>query len=203
MNNLKEITVGYWSTKGLGSVCRQMVVYAGVPLKAKMYKLEATLIDGVTNYDGSSWHDINKIELKKTNSLINLPYIELLDSKGDSLVISQSNACLMHLARKFNMFGQNEIEVSQCEQLLFETGDLRNIITSFAYTHFPNKDKEHQSAKDVFNRTFDNNNTGKKKGGKKGKKRGRNAKPSRERSREAKKKKLEGAGGGETEAAAR
>ena len=161
MNNLKEITVGYWSTKGLGSVCRQMVVYAGVPLKAKIYKLEATLIDGATNYDGSSWHDIDKIELKKTNSLINLPYIELLDSKGDSLVISQSNACLMHLARKFNMFGQNEIEVSQCEQLLFETGDLRNIITSFAYTHFPNKDKEHQSAKDVFNRTFDNNNTGK------------------------------------------
>ena len=161
MINSNEITIGYWSTKGLGSVCRQIVIYAEVPLKTKNYKLEVIISDGVTSYNGGSWHNINKIKLKKTNSLINLPYIELLDSKGDALVISQSNACLMYLARKFNMFGQNEIEVSQCEQLLFETGDLRNIITTFAYTQFPNKDKEHQAAKDVFNRTFDNNNNGK------------------------------------------
>ena len=40
-----EITVGYWSTKGLGSVCRQMVIYADIPLKAKIYKLEAILAD--------------------------------------------------------------------------------------------------------------------------------------------------------------
>mgnify|MGYP000636662880 CR=1 FL=1 len=33
----------------------------------------------------------------------------------------------MYLAREFNMLGQNEIELSQCEQLLFETVDLRNI----------------------------------------------------------------------------
>jgi len=156
-----EITVGYWSTKGLGSVCRQMVIYADIPLKAKIYKLEAILNNGVTIYDGSSWHEENKTELKKSNSLINLPYIELLDLNGDNFIISQSNACLMYLAREFNMLGQNEIEVSQCEQLLFETVDLRNIITSFAYTHYENTNKENQAAKDVLNRAFDNNNSGK------------------------------------------
>lgn len=161
MIELKEITVGYWSTKGLGSVCRQMVIYAEVPLKAKNYKLEALLNKGETTYNGSSWHEVNKIELKKSNSLINLPYIEVLDLNEDRLILSQSNSCILYLARKFNMLGQNEIEVSQCEQLLFETSDLRNLITSFAYTHFEDKEKEQQAAKDVFNRAFDNNNAGK------------------------------------------
>ena len=39
MNDLGSITVGYWSTKGLGSVCRQIVLYSGNKLKAKNYKL--------------------------------------------------------------------------------------------------------------------------------------------------------------------
>ena len=85
----------------------------------------------------------------------------MLNSNGDKLILSQSNSCILYLARKFNMLGQNEIEVSQCEQLLFETSDLRNVITSFAYTHFEDKEKEQQAAKDVFSRTFDNNNAGK------------------------------------------
>ena len=161
MNNSNEITVGYWSTKGLGSVIRQMVIYAEVPLRAKIYKLEANVINGSTNYESGSWTNINKIELKKSNSLINLPYIEFQNSENEKLLISQSNACLMYLGRKFNMFGQNEKEVSQCEQLLFETVDLRSIITSFAYSHFSNKDNEEQAAKEVFNRTFDNGNAGK------------------------------------------
>ena len=29
MNTSNPITIGYWSTKGLGSVCRQVVIYAG------------------------------------------------------------------------------------------------------------------------------------------------------------------------------
>ena len=81
MIDLKEITVGYWSTKGLGSVCRQMVIYAEVPLKAKNYKLEALLSKGEATYNGSSWHEADKIELKKNNSLINLPYIEVIRLK--------------------------------------------------------------------------------------------------------------------------
>ncbi len=52
------------------------------------------------------------------------------------------------------MFGKNEVDVSQCEQLLLETNDLRNVITSFAYTHFKNKDLENEAAKDVFTELF-------------------------------------------------
>ena len=76
--------------------------------------------------------------------------MRLLDSNENKVILSQSNSCILYLARKFNMLGQNEIEVSQCEQLLFETSDLRNVITSFAYTHFGDKEKEHASRKRCF-----------------------------------------------------
>ena len=90
-----------------------------------------------------------------------MPYIELINSQGDDILISQSNACLSFLGRKFGMFGKNEDEVSKCEQLLLETNDLRSVITSFAYTHFKNTDLEIEAAKEVFIRAFQKNNTGK------------------------------------------
>jgi len=160
MNNSSLITVGYWSTKGLGSVCRMVVLYSGNPLKAKNYKLQPVVKNNLINYDGSEWHNNDKINLKKRNSLINLPYIELIDTSGNNLLITQSNACLSFLGRKFDMFGKNEIEESQCEQLLLETHDLRNLITSFAYTNFKNKDLENNAAKEVFEKAFQNKNAG-------------------------------------------
>ena len=161
MQKSNIITVGYWSTKGLGSVCRMVVLYSGYSLKAKNYRLLPIMKDDSLTYDGSEWHEEDKINLKKRNSLINLPYIELTNSDGTELLIAQSNACLSFLGRKFNMFGKNEVDVSKCEQLLLETNDLRNVITSFAYTHFKNKDLENEAAKDVFTRAFQNNNVGK------------------------------------------
>ena len=161
MENPNIITVGYWSTKGLGAVCRMVVLYAEYSLKAKNYKLQPVIKDDDLTYDGSEWHESDKIDLKTRNSLINLPYMELINSSGDKLLISQSNACLSFLGRKFNMFGKNEVEVSKCEQLLLETNDLRSIISSFAYTHFKNKDLENKAAKEVFTKVFQNNNFGK------------------------------------------
>ena len=161
MEKSNIITIGYWSTKGLGAVCRMVVLYAGYSLKAKNYKLQPVIKDDNLTYDGSEWHESDKIDLKTRNSLINLPYMELISSSGDKLLISQSNACLSFLGRKFNMFGKNEVEVSKCEQLLLETNDLRSIISSFAYTHFKNKDLENEVAKDVFTKVFQKNNFGK------------------------------------------
>ena len=50
------ITVGYWSTKGLGAVCRMVVLYSGNTLKAKNYKLQPIIKDNNLTYDGSEWH---------------------------------------------------------------------------------------------------------------------------------------------------
>jgi len=161
MNTSNPITIGYWSTKGLGSVCRQVVIYAGEKLISKNYKLQPIIENDNISFDGSEWTKKDKIELKKRNSLINLPYMEIIDDEGRKHLISQSNACLLYLGRKFKMLGSNEVEQTRCEQLLLETNDLRGIITSFAYAHFKNKELEKEAAKEVYEKAFQKNDAGK------------------------------------------
>ena len=161
MNASNPITIGYWSTKGLGSVCRQVVIYAGEKLISKNYKLQPIIENDNISFDGSDWTNKDKIELKKRNSLINLPYMEIIDDEGQKHLICQSNACLLYLGRKFKMLGSNEVEQTRCEQLLLETNDLRGIITSFAYTHFKNKELEKEAAKEVYEKAFQKNDAGK------------------------------------------
>ena len=158
--NIKNITLGYWSTKGLGSASRQMIIYAGLPLIAKIYKVLPKEENNQIIYEGSSWHDNDKIDLKKKNSLINLPYLKYLKDDKE-FIISHSNTCLTFLGKEFGMFGETQEEELECEQLLQETVDLRSIVTRFAYTHFNSKDEELLAAKEVYNTAFENSNSGK------------------------------------------
>ena len=158
--NLKKIILGYWSTKGLGSASRQMIIYAGVPLIAKIYKVLPKEENNQIIYEGSSWHDNDKIDLKKKNSLINLPYLKYFKDDKE-FIISHSNTCLTFLGKEFGMFGETQEEELECEQLLQETVDLRSIVTRFAYTHFNSKDEELLAAKEVYNTAFENSNSGK------------------------------------------
>ena len=157
---MKKIILGYWSTKGLGSASRQMIIYAGVPLIAKIYKVLPKEENNQIIYEGSSWHDNDKIDLKKKNSLINLPYLKYLKDDKE-FIISHSNTCLTFLGKEFGMFGETQEEEIECEQLLQETVDLRSIVTRFAYTHFNSKDEELLAAKEVYNTAFENSNSGK------------------------------------------
>ena len=158
--SIEKITLGYWSTKGLGSTSRQMIIYAGVPLIAKIYRLIPKLENNSLTYDGSEWHEKDKIILKKKNSLINLPYLQLNEA-GKEKIIAQSITCLTYLGKKFNMFGENSKEELDCNQFLQETVDLRNIVTRFAYTHFENENDELNEASIVFNQVFEHSNAGK------------------------------------------
>ena len=155
-----KIILGYWSTKGLGSASRQMIIYAGIPLVAKIYKVLPKEENGEINYEGSSWHDNDKIELKKKNSLINLPYLQFFKD-DEEYVISHSNTCLTFLGKEVGMFGQTSKEQIACEQLLQESVDLRSVLTKFAYTHFQSEEDELQAAKEVFTSAFENSNSGK------------------------------------------
>ncbi len=157
---MEKITLGYWSTKGLGSASRQMIIYAGVPLIAKIYKVLPKEDNNEIIYEGSSWHDNDKIDLKKKNSLINLPYLKYFKDDKE-FIISHSNTCLTFLGKEFDMFGETQEEELECEQLLQETVDLRSIVTRFAYTHFNSKDEELLAAKEVYNTAFENSNSGK------------------------------------------
>ena len=159
-SKINKVTLGYWSTKGLGAASRQMIIYAGIPLVAKIYKVLPKEENGEVIYEGSSWHDNDKIELKKKNSLINLPYLQFLKD-DEEYVISHSNTCLTFLGKEFGMFGQTSKEQIECEQLLQESVDLRSVVTKFAYTHFLNKEEELFAAKEVFISAFEKSNSGK------------------------------------------
>ena len=137
-----------------------MIIYAGVPLIAKIYKVLPKEENNQIIYEGSSWHDNDKIDLKKKNSLINLPYLKYFKDDKE-FIISHSNTCLTFLGKEFGMFGETQEEEIECEQLLQETVDLRSIVTRFAYTHFNSKDEELLAAKEVYNTAFENSNSGK------------------------------------------
>ena len=149
MENNKEITVGYWSTKALGSTLRMITIYAGRPLKAKIYKLRVLIKNNEIQFDGSDWHNKDKILLKKRNSLINLPYIEMYNENNTKVLISQSLTCLSFLGRQLNMFGKDTLEETYCDQLINEVGDLRGLLGKFCYTTFTESKDEFIGAKDV------------------------------------------------------
>merc|ERR1712137_756018 len=79
-------------------------------------------------WDVSSWFS-KKPALKERNALMNLPYV--ID--GDN-VITQSNACLMYLGRKFNLVGKNDSDLAKVEQTLCEVFDLRNNCVKLFYS---------------------------------------------------------------------
>ena len=137
-----------------------MIIYAGVPLIAKIYKVLPKEENNQIIYEGSSWHDNDKIDLKKKNSLINLPYLKYFKDDKE-FIISHSNTCLTFLGKELGMFGETQEEELECEQLLQETVDLRSIVTRFAYTHFNSKDEELLAAKEVYKTAFENSNSGK------------------------------------------
>eukprot|EP01041_Mallomonas_annulata_P013015 gene13015-27463_t len=127
MSNLASgfISVGYWSIRGLAAPLRMLVLYAGLPLDVINYDVKLKEEGG---YDASEWFSV-KPALKERNPLINLPFV--ID--GD-IIISQSNACLSYLGKKCGAWGQTEASSFECDQLLCELMDLRNKMTSFAYS---------------------------------------------------------------------
>lgn len=137
------LTVGYWSIRGLGAPLRMMCSYADVKYIAQNHDCTPKEDGG---FDLKPWFD-DKVALKERNPLMNLPYI--LDGEA---VVCQTNACFAYLGRKFGLLGSNEMETSQCEQLLCEVYDLRGSMVGFAYS--ANKDKD--VAKEAAQKVADN-----------------------------------------------
>jgi len=148
--NNSEITVAYWSTKGLGAPLRQMVLYSGVPLKCIFYKTTAVQTKDGFSVEGSHWHLEAKPALQKINPLINLPYVEIQDA-DEKTIVAQSIACMTLLARELDMQGSDSNENSQCEQLLCEIMDVRNKMVEFAYAEHEN---QQQAAAALFDATM-------------------------------------------------
>merc|ERR1712195_307247 len=78
-------------------------------------------------WDKSSWFDV-KPQFKEQNGMINLPYV--IDN---GFVVTQTNAVLMYLGRKFGLIGSTAQQTSIVEQVLCQAMDLRNDTVGTAY----------------------------------------------------------------------
>ena len=119
--------IGYWSIRGLGAPLTMMMCAAKVPFSLFLYD--------IVEKEGGGWNSdyfaAKPDYMKEYDApLWNLPFCVDRENKE---VICQTNAVFGYLARTCGMFGDDRKTTSQCEQLLCEIYDLRNIMVGFAY----------------------------------------------------------------------
>lgn len=125
-----NITLGYWGIRGLAQPIRFLLVCAGIPFSEVRLGVlqDGTLLD--KDEEGIDW---NKHRSTLEMPFPNLPY--LIDISEDSPVsLSQSNAILRYLARRFNFYGDSETDRIEIDLLQDEAYDFRNEIIGTAYT---------------------------------------------------------------------
>lgn len=125
-----EITLGYWGIRGLAQPIRFLLVVANVPFSEVRLGVlqDGTLLD--ENKEGDDWGSVRStLEMPFPN----LPY--LIDNSAASPIrLSQSNAILRYLARRFDFYGDSEADHLEIDVLQEEAYDFRNEIIATAYT---------------------------------------------------------------------
>lgn len=125
-----NITLGYWGIRGLAQPIRFLLVLADVPFSEVRLGVlpDGTLLE--KDEEGGDWSS-----LRSTLDMPfpNLPY--LIDTDRDFPVsLSQSNAILRYLARRFDFYGDSETDRIEIDLLQDEAYDFRNEIVDTAYT---------------------------------------------------------------------
>ena len=135
-----ELELGYWAIRGLAQPIRVLLAYVEVPFSEVRLGIDQ---DGTVIEDESAdWvsHQ-STLELPFPN----LPY--LIDASGRAQVrLTQSNAIMRYLARRFDLYGDTPSEQGAIDVLQDEAYDFRNRIVKAAYT----LGAEYQAAYDEF-----------------------------------------------------
>jgi glutathione S-transferase len=125
-----EITLGYWAIRGLAQPIRLLLACADVPFSEVRL---GVLQDGTLLSEDQEGEDWERVRATLAMPFPNLPY--LIDTSSASPVrLSQSNAILRYLARRFDYYGDSEIERVEIDVLQDEAYDFRNEIIAVAYT---------------------------------------------------------------------
>ena len=123
-----EFELGYWAIRGLGQPIRFLLAHAEVAFSEVRLGVNQ---DGSGVADESHDWEIHKGTLSMP--FPNLPY--LIDSSGPTKVqLTQSNAVMRYLARRFDYYGDTESDQIWIDILQDEAYDFRNLIISTAYT---------------------------------------------------------------------
>lgn len=125
-----ELELGYWGIRGLAQPIRFLLAASGVPFSEIRF--------GVNESGRLLSKDDEGIDWQNHRSTLDLPFPNipfLIDSnKTPNIEITQSNAILKYLARRFDFYGENERERVEIDVLQEEAYDFRNKIVKTAYT---------------------------------------------------------------------
>ena len=138
-----EFELGYWAIRGLGQPIRFLLAHAEVAFSEVRLGVNQ---DGSIVADGS--HDWATHKDTLSVPFPNLPY--LIDSSGPAEVrLTQSNAVMRYLARRFDYCGDTASDQICIDVLQDEAYDLRNSIVETVYT----LGAEYEAAFDEFTST--------------------------------------------------
>lgn len=123
--------LGYWAIRGLAQPIRFLLAHAMVEISEVRFGINQ---DGSLIEDESpDWQD-HKDALSLP--FANLPYLIDLE-RPDEIRLTQSNAIMRFLARRFNYYGDSVLEQTWIDLLQDEAYDFRNLIVETAYTLDP------------------------------------------------------------------
>ena len=138
-----EFELGYWAIRGLGQPIRFLLAHAEVAFSEVRLGINQ---DGSIIADES--HDWATHKDTLSVPFPNLPY--LIDSSGPAEVqLTQSNAVMRYLARRFGYYGDTASDHIWIDVLQDEAYDLRNSIVKAVYT----LGAEYEAAFDEFTST--------------------------------------------------
>lgn len=129
----KKFAIGYWSIHGLGGPLAMMLCAARVPFTYFLFDLVEKEGDGGASKSWTSNYIVAKqrFALEEGQPLFNLPFCVDRDQKR---MIYQSTSISMHLGKACGMLDPDDQRTcSECEQLLGEIYDLRNVMTGYVY----------------------------------------------------------------------
>jgi len=123
-----KFELGYWAIRGLGQPIRFLLTHAEAVFSEVRFGVNQ---DGSIVDDESYDWETHKLTLLMP--FPNLPY--LIDSSGSAEVqLTQSNAIIRYLARRFDYYGDTASDQIGIDVLQDEAYDFRNLIVNTAYT---------------------------------------------------------------------
>lgn len=128
----KHVAIGYWSIRGLGAPIAMMLCAARVPFTYFLFDLvevgESGSPDSWTSDYFAAKHRFAEMERQP---FFNIPFCA---DRTKNRMLYQSNAISMHLGKACGMLDKNDEKTcSECEQLLGEIYDLRNVMVGYVY----------------------------------------------------------------------
>jgi len=123
----KKHAIGYWSIRGLGEPLTMMMFAAKIPFTLFLYDIvEKGEDEWHSDYFAAKGEYIEEFK----QPLWNLPFC--VDRENERVIV-QTNAIFAHLGKACGMFGDDAITASECEQLLCEIYDLRDVMVGYVY----------------------------------------------------------------------